>query len=276
MGDATTPPALLPQLAVYRRLVGARLRSDWQYRASFVLLLVAQVATTTADLAVIVVIFGRVDLLAGWSAVEVALLYGLSGAAFGLADLTVSQVELVARHIRAGTFDRFLLRPLGPLLQVSAEEFATRRLGRLIQPLVVLVVALVVAPVDWTPLRAAMVPATVLSGTAIFGAIWVITSSAAFWTVETQEFANAFTYGGNHLTQYPLDVLGAWLRRFATYVVPLAFVAYVPAAYLLDKPDPLGLPARAAFLTPAVATGLALAARGVWGRAIRHYRSTGS
>ena len=30
----------------------------------------------------------------------------------------------------------------------------------------------------------------------------------AFWTVETQEFANAFTYGGNLITQYPLDVFG--------------------------------------------------------------------
>jgi ABC-2 type transport system permease protein len=106
--------------------------------------------------------------------------------------------------------------------------------------------------------------------------VWVLTSSVAFWTVETQEFGNAFTYGGNHLTQYPIDVLGPWLRRLVTFVVPLAFVAYFPAAYLLDKPDPLGAPSEAALLTPAVSLALALAARAVWSNAVRHYRSTGS
>ena len=77
---------------------------------------------------------------------EVALLFGLSGVAFGLADLLISQVETASRHIKAGTFDLFLLRPLPTLLHLSATEFALRRLGRILQPLVVLVVALVLAP----------------------------------------------------------------------------------------------------------------------------------
>lgn len=264
------------QLGVYRRLLGARLRSDWQYRTSFVLLLVAQALVAGLDLAVIAVIFGQVDALAGWSVVEVAVLYGLAGVAFGIGDLFASQVEYVSRHIKEGTFDSFLIRPMGPLLQLSANEFALRRVGRLIQPAVVLAVALTRAGIDWTPARIALVPLTVASGTVIFGAIWVVTSSVAFWTVETQEFANAFTYGGNHLAQYPLDVLGPWLRRLATFVIPLAFVAYFPAAYLLDRTDPLGAPAYTGFLSPIVATALALVARAVWRTAVRHYRSTGS
>ena len=264
------------QLRVYRRLLGARVRSDWQYRTSFVLLLLAQVVIAGLDLAVIAVIFGRVDSLAGWSAIEVALLYGLGGVAFGLADLFVSQVELASRHVKAGTFDSFLLRPVGPLLQLSANEFALRRAGRLLQPAVALVVALAGAGVHWTPARAALVPLALASGTVVFGSLWVLTSSVAFWTVETQEFANAFTYGGNHLTQYPLEVLGGWLRRLATFVVPLAFVAYLPAAYLLGRTEPLGLPAPAAFGSPVVALALAVTAGAVWRSAIRHYRSTGS
>ena len=264
------------QARIYRRLLGARLRSDWQYRASFILLAITQGLVASLDLAVIAVVFGQVDALAGWSGAEVALLYGLGGLAFGLGDLFVSQVEYVARHIKAGTFDVFLLRPLSPLLQLSASEFAFRRAARCAQPAAVLAGAVVVAGIDWTAAKVVMVPMAVVCGMAIFGAIWVITSSVAFWTVETQEFANAFTYGGNHLAQYPLDVLGAWLRRLATFVVPLAFVAYLPAAYILDKPNALGMTAEAAFLAPAVAALLVFVARAVWQTAIRHYRSTGS
>ena len=261
---------------VYRRLVGARLRSDLQYRTSFFLFLAGQVLVGGADFLAIVVIFGRVESLGGWSVAEVAFLYGISGVAFGLGDLFVSEVELAATHIKAGTFDAFLVRPLGALWQLSAMEFAPRRLGRAIQPFVVLVIALTRLDVDWTVPHLVLVPVSLVSGFAIYGAIWVLTSSISFWTVETQELANSFTYGGNTLTSYPVDVFSGVLQRIVIFVVPVAFIAYFPAVELLGKTMPFGLPRFVAWLGPFVALVLVLAARAVWRLALRHYRSTGS
>jgi ABC-2 type transport system permease protein len=262
--------------AVYRRLVGARIRGDWQYRTSFLLFLTGQFLIAGSELAAIGVIFASIDVLAGWSGAEVVLLFALSGVAFGLADLFVSQVEHASTHIKAGTFDQFLVRPMSPLVQLSAAEFAPRRIGRTIQPAVALVVALAILDIDWDPGRIVLVPVTILAATCIFGALWVLTSSVAFWTVETQEMSNAFTYGGSALTAYPVDVLGHWLRRIVVFVIPLAFVAHVPAAHLLGKPLPYGLPAVLVWLTPVVAAAMVAVAGGVWRTAIRHYRSTGS
>jgi ABC-2 type transport system permease protein len=264
------------ELTIYRRLVSARIRADLQYRASFFLFLISQTLVAGLDLAVILVLFTQVSSIAGWSAAEVALLYGLAGTGFGLADLFVSEVELASRHIKAGTFDLFLLRPAGTLMQLCASEFAPRRVGRLVQPVIVIVIVLGRVDIAWTPVKVALVPLTVLSGAVIFSAIWVITSALSFWTVETQEVANSFTYGGVTLSQYPIDVFGTWLRRFVTFVLPLAFVSFFPAAYLLDKPVPFDLPPAIALLSPVVAVTLALVARAVWRLAIRHYRSTGS
>ncbi len=266
----------LGAVGVWRHLVGARIRAEWQYRTSFFLYLLAQTVVACMDLAVVAAVFAQVDSLRGWSGVEVALLFGLSGVAFGLADILISQVELASRHIKAGTFDLFLLRPLSPLLHLSASEFALRRLGRTIQPLVVLAGALLLAPIDWDVERALLVPVTVLSGTVIFGSVWVVTSSVSFWTVDSQELGNAFTYGGSLATSYPIDVLATWLRRLFTYLVPLAFVAYFPAARLLDRVEPLGLPSATAWATPLVAVASFLVARAVWRLAVRHHRSTGS
>jgi ABC-2 type transport system permease protein len=88
--------------------------------------------------------------------------------------------------------------------------------------------------------------------------------------------ANAFTYGGQHLAQYPIDVMGRYLRGFFTFVVPLAFVAYLPGAWLFDKPMPFGFPRFVAWSGPLVALALVAAARAGWALAVRHYRSTGS
>jgi ABC-2 type transport system permease protein len=263
-------------IGVWRRLVGARIRADWQYRTSFVLFTLSQTVVACMDLAVVAAVFSQVDSLRGWSGVEVALLFGLSGVAFGVADLLISQVELASRHIKAGTFDLFLLRPVSPLLHLSASEFALRRIGRSVQPLAVLVVALVLAPIDWDLEAVALVPVTLVSGAFIFGSVWVATSSISFWTVDSQEVANAFTYGGSLATSYPIDVLASWMRRLMTFLVPLAFVAYFPAARLLDRPEPSGLPNLVAWATPVVALISVLLAGAIWRTAVRHHRSTGS
>ncbi len=55
------------ELTVYRRLVGARIRADLQYRTSFFLFLISQTLVAGLDLAVIAVLFTQVDSIAGWS-----------------------------------------------------------------------------------------------------------------------------------------------------------------------------------------------------------------
>jgi ABC-2 type transport system permease protein len=266
-------------MRIYGRLAAARVRADWQYRTSFVLFTLGQALITVLDFVAIAVIFGRVDTIEGWSLAEVAFLYGASGTAFGLADCFISAVERCSQRIKDGTFDRLLIRPLGPLLQLSAEEFAFRRFGKLAQAATVLVVAVAsLDGIDWTIGRAVMVPVMVASGFAIFGSLFVITSSLAFWTVDTQEFANAFTYGGNFMTQYPLAVFAPWMRRLAL-VTGIAFVNYVPALYVLGRDDPAdrhGLPAWAVTSSPLAAAVATATAWWVWRTAIRHYRSTGS
>ncbi|HEX2850715.1 MAG TPA: ABC transporter permease [Acidimicrobiales bacterium] len=262
--------------SVYVHLVRARVRSDWQYRTSFVLFTLSVTLVTLLDFLAIAVIFSNIPRLAGWSLAEVAFLYGVAGVAFALGDTFVSQVEYVARHVKQGTFDRFLVRPVGPLLQICADEFAFRRAGKLVQSGAILVGAMVAVHGAWTPGRLLATAATVLTGSVIFSEIWVITSSIAFWTVDTQEVANSFTYGGNYMSQYPLDVFGPWLRRLAIGVVPIAFVAYLPSLWILDKNDSIGLPAWLSFAAPAVAALLLVPARLLWRTGIRRYRSTGS
>jgi ABC-2 type transport system permease protein len=260
---------------IYVRLVGTRIRADWQYRTSFITLTISQFLAGFLDFAVIAVIFSNVHALAGWSATEVALLLGLTGTAFSLGDVFVSEVERASFHIRQGSFDQFLVRPVGALLQLCAYEFALRRVGRLAQAVLILAFAVHRLGLLGSPGSAAMLVLTVTAGAAIFSGLWILTSSIAFWTVDTQEAANTFTYGGNYLTQYPLELFGGWLRR-AAVIVPLAFVNYFPAVWLLGRSDPLGAPDWFAFLSPAVAAVTVLAAGAVWRAGVRHYRSTGT
>lgn len=157
-----------------------------------------------------------------------------------------------------------------------SQDLALRRLGRVAQGGVVLVYALTHVPITWTAGRMVMLPVTIVSGTAIYAAVWVIGVTVTFWTVEAREVTNAFTYGGSFLASYPVNIFGGWTRRLLAFVVPMAFVSYFPGLYLLGRADPLGAPPALRYAAPVVATVLGLIAFQVWGFGVRHYRSTGS
>lgn len=263
-------------LRAYRYLVAARIRSDWQYRTSFALYTLSQAVVTALDLVVILVIFDVVPALGGWSVAEVLVLYGFAMTSFGLADMVISQVETVPRHVVDGTFDRFLLRPLPLVLQLSAAEFALRRMGRVVPGVTTLVVGLSTAGVDWSAAKVALVPLTLVSGIGVFGGVWVLTCSVGFWIVGAREVANAFTYGGSFAHQYPMHIFSEWVRALIGWLLPMAFVGYVGTLQLTGAANPLGLPEWLAYAAPAVAIVFGLVARAAWSASVRNYQSTGS
>ncbi|MGI5482587.1 ABC transporter permease [Streptomyces lavendofoliae] len=251
-------------------------RSTMTYRFSFAMTLLSNFTATGFDFVVILLMFGQVDGLGGFSFAEVAFLYGTTGTAFGLADLSLGQVQRLGRRVRDGTLDTLLVRPVPVLAQVAADRFALRRLGRVTQGLAVLVWSLVLLDVAWTPAKVVLVPVTVLSGWLIFSAVMVVGAAFQFWAQDGSEVANAFTYGGNTLLQYPPVIFAQDLVRGVVYVVPLAFVNWVPALYVLGRQAPGGLPGWAAFVSPVVAAVFWVVAGLAWRAGIRSYRSTGS
>jgi ABC-2 type transport system permease protein len=263
-------------LRAYGLLVGMWTRAAWQYPASLILMTVSQALITLMDLAMVGVLFSQVDALAGFGLREVLFLYGTAYLAFGMADLALGNVDLLGYRIRMGTFDSMLVRPASTLVQVAAEDFSPRRVAVLLQGLVVLGVSVPLVPVDWDASRVLVLVGMVLSGAVIFGAIRVISAALLFLVNDVAEVISAFTHGGNMLTQYPLAVYGQQALRVLTWVVPLGFVNWYPALYVLDRPDPLGLPPAVRFASPVVALILVLLARAAWRGGVRRYRSTGN
>ena len=266
---------MVESVLLWRRLVGAQVRSQLQYRVSFALDLAGSFLISFVDFLAVLVIFHNVLRLGTWNVHEVALLYALSTISFAFTDLLLGHLDLFPQKIRDGNFDILLVRPRGTLFQVVASDFQLRRLGKALQGVAVLVFALGGLHLHWTAGRVAMLVVTIPAAVVIFGSVWVVGSCLAFWTTDGGEFTNAFTYGGTFLAQYPIDILSTWLRRFLAYVVPLAFVAYFPALYVLGKPDPLGLPTALEFAAPLVALAGVAVAGSSWRYAVRHYRSAG-
>ncbi len=264
---------------LYRRLVGAQMRSQMQYRASFIFDFIAQFIGNIVDFAVVAVLFTRFPSIGGWSLGEVALLYGLSAVSFALADMLAAGFDygyFGPAMVRQGGFDQVLMRPVNIFLQVLASQFVLRRIGRIVQGVLILVVALSLLHVSWTPVRFGFMFVTIGGGVLFFMGLFIFGSGVSFWTVESLETMNIVTYGGQAMTSYPMHIYQDWLRSIFMFIIPMAFVNYYPSLWLLGKPDPLGGPAWLAFLSPVVCLIVFGVGVWMWSFGARHYQSTGS
>jgi ABC-2 type transport system permease protein len=264
------------ELRAYAALLGGQFRSVASYRASFAVELFANVGSTVFDVITVIVLFSTTRAVAGFTLTEALLIVSLSSCGFALADLTVGNIDHLKTYVRAGTMDAILLRPLGALAQLVCMDLPLRKALRMVLACAILVVALRLNHIDWTPARAALAIGTPLAGAVFFGAIFVLSASLAFWWVDSGEVGNAFTYGGRDFTAYPVPVYAGWFRAVFAYALGFGFVAYQPALALLGRADPLGLPAWTSYLAPLVALAAAAVAAVVWRAGIRQYRSTGS
>jgi ABC-2 type transport system permease protein len=263
---------------LYLRLISVQVRSQMQYRASFLLDVVSTALITLLGFASLAFVFHRFESIAGWSLAEVAFLYGCVELAFGLMDMIFSgfDPQNFGRQVRLGFFDQIMLRPASLTLQVLGSEFVLRRLGRIFQGGAVLVLALYWLEFSWTLEKLLYLPLVLLGQVCFFGGLFIIGATLSFWTVDSLEAVNIFTYGGAEMIAYPMHIYPDWLRHFFTFFLPAIFLNYYPALYFLDKSDPFNLPSFAPFLAPAAGLAVLLAGLVFWKFGIRSYQSTGS
>lgn len=257
-------------MRLYLHYCALSIRSQLAYRATFIAKTVGHLVVTAIEFLGIWALFARFHTLAGWTLPEVALLYGIADIAFACADGVGRGFDKFGNLLKAGDFDRMLLRPRSPIFQLLAHELVLMRLGRLAQGVVVLVWA--GSALAWTPATAALCGYAIACTACLFLGIVVLQASSAFWTTETLEVWSAFTYGGNYAAQYPMAIYRRWFRWIFTAIIPLALCSYYPARVILGRDGWSAL----ALLGPLAGPGFLVASFGVFRIGLRRHASTGS
>jgi ABC-2 type transport system permease protein len=217
--------------------------------------------------------FGRIS---GWTLAEIAFFYGMISITWSLADALGRGFDVFATTVKCGEFDRLLLRPRSTVLQLFGQELTLRRIGRLAQGAAVFAFAVAALDIAWSADRLALLAFAIGGGMCLFLGLIILQATSAFWTTESLELWNAFTYGGVSMSQYPLAIYRPWFRRFFTVVIPLACINYFPGVAILGRPDPLGTPVVFQRSAPLAGVVFLLISLQIWKLGVRHYQSTGS
>ncbi len=258
-------------MRLYIKYASIILRSQMQYKASFVMTSIGQFLTAFTTFLGMYFMFSRFDSVNGFSFSEVLLCYAVILTAFSLAECFVRGFDAFGGIISNGEFDRIMVRPRNEILQVLASRIEFSRIGRLLQAIAIFIYAIPTSGVIWSLDKIITVIFMITGGFFVFSGLFIIYASICFFTIEGLEFMNIFTDGGREFGKYPLSIYGEGVLKFFTYIVPLALFQYYPFLYLIGRTTNIVY-----MLLPLVGILFLIPCLMFWRIGIRHYKSTGS
>lgn len=261
-------------LSLCWHMATASIRGQMQYRTSFIIGVLSGMFFQGLGIIMIWAILDTFSVIGQWSFGEIAMLYGMRLTAHGVYLVFFSSMFAIDDLVREGGYDRLLVRPVHPILQLMFTEFRITVLGDLAGGLAILIAAVNLVEVEWSAAHIWLIALAVVGGAMIDGAFQILPASLSFRYIESMParviFDDIFSRFGN----YPVDIFGAIVTKMLTFLIPLAFVAWLPVASLLDKPT--FLPSWTGWCSLPVGSIVMAVALWVFVRSSREYQSSGS
>lgn len=258
-------------MRLYLKYVSIHLKSQMQYKMSFLLTMIGQFITAFSALLTAYFMMQRFGSIKGYSLSEVLLCFAIVLMAFSLSECFARGFDMFPNMLGNGEFDRILVRPKGIILQVLGSKVEFTKLGRLIQAVLVFAYAIPASPVVWTADKILTLVLMILGGTAVFSGLFVIYATLCFFTTQGLEVMNIFTDGGKEFGKYPFEVYGQGILKFFSYVIPMAWFQQYPLMYLLGNSSNKWL-----MVSPLICFLFLIPCYVLWRIGLRHYKSTGS
>ena len=258
-------------VALYLRYASICVKSAMQYKISFVLMIIGRFIIAFNEFVAIKFLFSGLEEIKGYSYADVLLCFSIIQMSFAFAELFGNGFKAFTFMVKRGEFDRMLLRPCSPILQVMGTRFEIGRTGPLITAMITLFIGVRNSQIDWSAARILTLLFMIVGGTLLFIGLFMLGASLCFFTIEDTSIINVLTYGAKSHGKYPIDIYGKGVMRFCTYIIPYTLIQYYPLQYLLGKQSngilalyPLGV---------MVFWGICYV---IWCMGVRNYKSCGS
>ena len=218
----------------YLRLFALNLKSQMQYKASLFLSCLGQFMTAFTSFFSIKFIFMQIDAVGGFTYGQVLLCFSVIMLSFSIGEAVGGGLANFPRMVNMGEFDRMLTRPRNLILQVIIPFFDFTRVGLLAQGIIVLGLAIPQSGVTWRADKIAGLVLMIVCGAVLFFCLFMFQAAFAFFSMNSLDFLNIFTYGARQFGRYPFSVYGKKILHFLTFCIPLALIQYYPLQFLID------------------------------------------
>ena len=256
---------------LYIESMKRELKSQLEYRLSFILTLISQVGVFFTYYFMTVALFQKFDNIKGFTLYEVLLCFSIIHFGFAFNETFFRGIDKFDKFIIDGSLDRLLVRPRNILFQVICSEMDFVKLARLLQALIVFFIAISHLNIEWNITNIILIIAMFLSSIILFFGIFLLMASYCFITIHGLEVRNLLTDGGKQLSQYPIGIFRKGFIFIFSFIIPYASVNYYPLLYFVGKSNSVWY-----LLSPILCFIYLIPCIYLFNYGVKHYTSTGS
>jgi len=225
---------------IYKICVATAVGRALIYRFNFMLSMIITLCFNLLLPLTTILIYNSGASFPGWNFYEVLLIQSIFTLSLGLALVLFSNVLWVTmQHIREGSFEVVLLRPVNPLFYLIATNFDTSSFGLLIGGGVMFGIA--IAHTGVVSLAAiAQFLLLFLGGFAVMTGFQMVMAATSFkWVGNSRlpEILDSILSFG----KYPIAIFPQTIKIISSYIIPVGMIGFFPASALLGRLDPIVL-----------------------------------
>ena len=241
------------------------------YPLSFFGVIITVIMVMALSILFMKVNFSYIHSLAGWSFYQVLVVMGSYMIAEGFMWSFCVQLNSVNMHIREGTLDGVLLKPVDDQFMVTFWKGDSEDLSRIVIGTALIIFALKNS-IGFDFFHSVLFIFALLCGIIMLYSFNLMIRSASFWLIDGSGLWLLMErVTGN--AQYPVDIYyHKFVRNALTFALPLAFVATFPAKILTSEKIDIGL----VFLTILMTAFFFLLSRFFWKFSLKRYSSASS
>ncbi|MEL7563545.1 MAG: ABC-2 family transporter protein [Dehalobacterium sp.] len=267
--------SLLRGIDMYFYMVSTSIRAQLQYRYAFIMNILGWAMTYAGTAITMWVLLYSFGALEGWIFWELIFLFALAVLSWGICMVFFFHFRSLDQYIVNGTFDRFLVRPINPFFHFMAMKFDVGAFGQFLFSIAAVVLSYKNLHLNWQIWQWLVFLGAVIGGTLIQGGLLVAISAIAFWTTRSERLYWVVMWPAKSLMNYPLTIYPRVVQLLVTFILPFAFVNYLPALLLLGKTRAADTPV-GGFLSPFVGIVFFWLCWGFWMLGLNRYKSAGS
>lgn len=256
-----------------RRLFYMCFKRETEYKLNFILLCVSVAPLRLMFLLFALVLSSKIEVLYGWNAWDIAFLYGMYVVSYSLAQIFFKPFRNLDKLITHGELDKFFTKPQPVLFSLIFYNIHIMEIfSQLVPSLIILILACFQVSARWNLFKVLILTAGIAGGTLIQAGIFVFIGCTSIFMFNSSWLGDLY-YAFRDFLSYPLVIFGKKMLLFLTCVLPLAFVNYYPARYILEKENKDAL---INFITLPVSLVISVLIYKLWKISCRHYASSGS
>lgn len=222
-------------MRLYISYLALHLKIELEYKASFIMTIIAQIFYILAELITIISVISKFQLFDLLNINEVLFNFSILWLGYALMEMFGRGFDMFASTIVHGDFDILLTRPRSLFIQILGSKIAYEKAGRVLVVSCLFIYSVLHIITEWTLLKLLLVIFVVIGVCVMYLAIFIFGASLCFVTIQGIEAINIFSSGSRQVGQYPMQIYHKAIRIVFTYIIPLTLINYYPLDYLCGR-----------------------------------------